>query len=106
MSPGRTTHDFLVVPLFRFPDLRDLNHLEHEDSFEIVVNGRAFRFSEDVAPVLELILALGNASVKSILDACLPSIPLERCAEFLAELVDCGAICLKEPSGRDSVSSL
>ncbi len=94
--PLPPSRDFVVVPLFRFPDPKHLNHLEHEDRFEIIVDGRVFRFSEEVAPVLELILERDSMPVRAVFDECVLSIPSERIAEFLVELVKCAAICLKE----------
>jgi hypothetical protein len=97
--------EFLVVPLFRFPDRSHLKHLEYEDRFDMLIDDRLFRFNEDLATVFEFILERGNTPVKAVFDARPHGVSKERVREFLASLVKFGAVCLKDPLTSGTVES-
>jgi Cupin superfamily protein len=88
--------DWALEPLLRFPHAGSLRHLEFEDAFEIIVDGRGVRFSEDVAKVVQLVLNTERADLDSILDAC-ADVPRDRVVDCLIELVKSGAVRIAHP---------
>ncbi len=94
--------DFLVTPLIRFPKSGDLRHLEFEDSFEMFVDGRRVRFGEEMAGVIRNIRGRDCVTVKALLDGCVAEMPQESVLRCLADLVQEGLLCLRDPTAAGS----
>jgi hypothetical protein len=93
--PLPPSEDYMVVPLLRFPEASGLMHMEREDAFEILVGGEAFPFPERLAPLIEYILAQRGVTIRALLEQFTDSETRDTVLECVAQLVSCGAACLR-----------
>jgi hypothetical protein len=103
VAPSPPSEEYVLAPLLRFPRPGGVASRRRGGLVEVALDGRNFRFEEEVVMILERICESPAPTVRDLIEHCRGQIPGDRVGHHLSELIKSGIVSAREPSGAGLV---